>query len=54
MKRPAYYSPKRDWQTGCHSMNALIERKKVIKPQKTVDEYGNEVVKNLIVRDERN
>lgn len=52
MKGKVYSPP--TYTNGCQSWNTLKERKKVIKPQQTVDEYGNTVIKDLIVRDERN
>lgn len=44
------YTPKRPGTTHDWSLNVLKERKKVFKDQQTVDEYGNKVIKRLIVR----
>lgn len=44
------YSPKRPGAAADWSGNTMSERKVKIKNQKTIDEFGNRVVKPLIVR----
>lgn len=44
------YSPIRPGTAKDWSGNVLIEKKVVTKKQQTVDEYGNQVIKRLIVR----